>query len=124
MATKSDVITMAHRLLGLVATDEALTADQSAFGTDVYDSLNAELITSHGVTVPATIPAAMLVPMAKAVASEVASHYGIPGPSRANAIMRVRAYYLPDDRGNSKDLDDDGTVTDGEAEAAAYGQFY
>jgi hypothetical protein len=39
-------------------------------------------------------------------------------------IARLRTYGFPDDRDDSKDLDDDGTVTDEEADAAARGQFY
>lgn len=124
MATKSEVVELAHRLIGVAAHDEALTADQSDFGTDLYDGLAAELLALHSVTVPATIPSGVMVHMANAVAADLAGHYGVPGPSRASAIMKVRAYYLPDDRDNSKDLDDDGTVTDAEAETAAYGQYY
>lgn len=124
MATKSEVITLAHRLIGVAAHDENLTADQLDFGTDIYDALSAELLSLHGVTVPTTIPTGLSVHLAKAVAADIAPHYGVSGPPRASAIMMARAYYLPDDRDDSQDFDDDGAVTASEAETAAYGQYY
>lgn len=128
--TKSrlDCIEMAHRRLGVLATDDTATADQERFAGAVLDALFEEVKAMQGLGftwTTSTVPDAAFLPLSYLLAVEIAPHYEIPPrDNRAALIARLRTYGFPDDREDSKDLDDDGTVTDEEADAAARGQFY
>ena len=126
--TRLDCIEMAHRRLGILATDDSATADQERFAGNALDALFAEVKAMQGLTftwTTNTVPDAVFLPLSYLLAVEIAPHYEIqPRDNRSVLIARLRTYGFPDDRDDSKDLDDDGTVTDEEADAAARGQFY
>ncbi len=126
MATKTDILRHAFRRIAVVASDEALTADQADYAGDTLDLLVPELAYSHGVTVSATAPSdGYVLPLAYLLAVEIAPHYLVAPPEpRSRAIMRLRAALLSDDRPDSRDADKDGTVSDGEAEAGKRAAFY
>ena len=127
MPTKNDVVTFAHRLIGILSADEVPTADQDAYAGAVLDAIFAELQTAQNMTLSwtlASVPSAALIGLAETLASDIAAHYGLSYKSRAYGIARLRASEISDDRESSKDLDGDGTVTESEAETAAYGLYY
>lgn len=102
MPTRSDVVRRAFRRLGLAAEDEALTADQMRYAGDELDVLFAEMNTVEGFAFTWTlddIPEGAVPGLADILAEEIAPHYSVsPTMTRARAIMRLRAWALPDDR--------------------------
>lgn len=97
--TTAEVIARAHRELGLLAADEAPTADMDAYAQDALDGVIGELAAVQDVSVSASeVPDEVFIPLASLLAAEIAPHYGVQGPSRARAIGRLRAIYLSDDR--------------------------
>ena len=127
MPTKIDVITLAHRLIGVVSADEDPGADQNAYAADLLDGIFAELTTAQGLVISWTLdttPAHALIGLAETLASDVAPHYGLSFKPRSSGMARLRSALLQDDRDDDRDLDDDGTVTASEAEAAAYGAYF
>ena len=126
MATRADILRLAHRRIAVVASDEALTADQESYAGDAFDLLVPELLASQGITVSATAPDdAYVWPLACLLAVEIAPHYLVAPPEpRSRAIMRLRAALLSDDRTDRRDADDDGIISDAEADAGRRAAFY
>lgn len=127
MPTSHDVITLAHRQIGVVADDEPMTADQEAYATPLLEALFEEFQMVQGVTFTwglTAVPRAALIPLATLVAAEIAGHYSRPAPLISRATGRLRAAYLPDDRPDVRDLDDDGTVSANEADIAKRARYY
>lgn len=125
--TRLDVVQQAHRRLGVLSADEEATADQIAFGGEVLDALFAELNSVHslGFTWDLTaVPDAAFLPLAGCLAVEIAPHYEIAAEPRSRAIMRLRAYALPDDRTDERDLDESGTVSETEADVFERALYY
>lgn len=124
MATRADVIALALRRLGVVAADEAPDADAYAYCDRVLVSIYREM--EEQVTMPfelSDIANQYLVPLANLLAVEVAQHYAVQAEPRSRAWSRFRATIVDDDRPDLRDLDEDGTVSDAEAQAwgrAAY----
>jgi hypothetical protein len=100
MATKLDVIRRAFRFLGVVADDEAMTADQEAAGSDLLDSLYAEV--SNEAPPSFTIedvPAESATFLAMVLAADLAPQYSAAPPySRGQAMIRLLGTIRPDDR--------------------------
>lgn len=97
--TRLDVIARAHRVLGVLAVDEAPTADMVDYAGDTLDTLLEELTYSQNVFIDADdVDDAAFVPLADLLASEISLHYGVNGPLRSRAITRLRAYMIQDDR--------------------------
>lgn len=99
--TKLEIVARAHRVLGLLAADEVPTADMIDFAGDALDGVIDELEFVQGVSVPftsANVPDELFLPMGDLLAADIASHYGINGPTRSRALMRVRAALALDDR--------------------------
>lgn len=129
MATRADVIAGALRELEILSASEAPTAFHEAFVGGILDDAFAETVATQGLTFawsPATddIPAAYKRSLVLLTAAEIAPHFMVQGPSRSAAIGRLRALALPDDRADSRDLDEDGTVTEAEEDAAARAAYY
>lgn len=124
----ADVINLAFRRLNLKAEDQALTADEFEYGSDVLDGIFAELSTGQGLTFTwtlATIPDQLANPLANLLATEIAPSYLVQAPERRSAAMgRVRAIMAPDDRSDERDADSDGTVTTAEAAVGARAAYY
>jgi hypothetical protein len=100
MATRLDVTERAYRLLGLKAEDQALSADEAAFGVSTLESLFAEIEAEHE---PAwdldDIPAGAVPALSLVLAADVAPAYGRPAPvSRGVAWVRLMAFARPDER--------------------------
>lgn len=98
--TELDVITQALRMLGVVAADEAATADQEAFCRVTLEALVAEFQEFHMVAwTTDDVPAKSFQPLALLLAADVAPSYMVPAPaSRGNAKLRLLATVNPDDR--------------------------
>jgi hypothetical protein len=126
--TKLDVVTRAHRRLGVLAQDETLTADQIATGGEVLEGLVAELEAVQGLSLSwdaDSVPDGVFLPMAYLLAVDLSPEYEVPPrDARARLIAQIRAYELPDDREDRRDMDDDGIITDSEADADARAVYY
>lgn len=119
---------MAHRRLGVLSSDEPLTADQFAFGGDVLDGLIAEIEATQDMALTwdgDSVPDTLYLPVAYLLAADLAAHYDVaPRDGRSRLIAQIRAVELPDDREIRADLDDDLTVTDSEAYVDGEAQYY
>lgn len=127
--TRLEVITEALRRIGVVAEDEPASASQEAATGRVLDSLFAQLQEPpHSMAFTwtlATVPDAAFLPLSWLLSVAVAAQNGVPAPEPwAAALMRLRAYHFPNDLPLHGDIDDDGTVTDAEAEAAKRAAYY
>lgn len=124
--TTNDVAQRALEILGVKDVEGAADYAEFRYARDAWASLFADLPT-QGITptwTADTVPDALFLAVASLIAAEVGSAYGFPAPSRAAAMGRIRAYSLPDDRPDPRDLDDDGTVTTAEADAYARSLYY
>jgi len=122
-----DVVAMAHRRIRILSVDEAPSADQTEFGTDILDALFAELKQTDGMAFTWTldaVPDGAFLPLSFLLATEIAPHYERPSERRSQAMGRLRAYAFPDDRADRRDTDDDGAVTDAEITANLRTAFY
>lgn len=103
-----------------------------SFGSETLAGLLAELTASQGLTYDwdtgadnDAIPDSLFLPLSYLLAVDIAAHYEIaPRDSRAAMIGRLRVQEFPDDREDSRDLDEDGTVDEAEAAAAQRAAFY
>lgn len=126
MATRADILRLAHRRLAILAADEALSADQEAYSGDVLDLLVSEIADAQGITVSASAPDdGYVLALASLLAVDIAPHYLVAAPEpRSRAMMRLRAAVISDDRDDRRDVDDDGTISDAEADAGRRAAFY
>lgn len=125
--TKLEVVAQAHRHLGLLSADETASADQDAYAGSILDALFAEMNLVQNMQFTWTVdetPDAAFLPLSGLLATEIAPHYGVASEPRSRAIMRLRAYAFTDDRTDSRDYDNDGTVSDEEADAAVRALYY
>jgi hypothetical protein len=126
MPTANDVITLALRRIGVVAEGEPPNADQIAAGREVLDSIVAEFASEApiGWTV-AAVPVVSYVPLANLLSVELAAHYARPvADTRARAWRRFAATVRQDNRPDPRDFDDDGIISDEEADAGARAAYY
>jgi hypothetical protein len=126
MATKRDLMEMAYRRCGVVAEDEPMTADQAATAEAIADSAFAGLQAEAPVvwTLDA-IPTIALLPLVMVLAYDLAIHNSeAPKETRGRAVIRYLSVVRPDDREDARDLDDDGTISDEEADAGARAAYY
>jgi hypothetical protein len=128
MPTKADTVGLALRHLGILSVDEAVTADQIDYCGTILDAILAEKQSVWGVTftwTSETVPAAAYISLAHWLAAEIAPHYEVVSPKPLKvAEARFRAYALPDDREDDRDLDDDGTVTDAEIATGEEAEYF
>jgi len=125
--TADEVIAQAHRYIQVLSVDEDPSTDQVAFGTTTLEGLLGEAETRHGVTLgwtSATVPDGVFLSLSRLLASEIAGHYGVAGEPLSRAWGRFRAAVNADDRADWRDLDEDGTVEDAEADAALRSEYY
>jgi len=125
--TSLDVSTRALRVIGVCSLSDDPTAEDKAYAVTAMQGVLDELSDQHGLTIAwtiETVPDDIFLALADMVASEIASTYGFPAPSRSRALTRIRAALLPDDRTDRRDTDSDGTVTTAEAEAGQRAAFY
>lgn len=114
MPTRTDIITMAHRRIRVLSTDEAPTADMDHFGGQALDALFAELPVSDGIAVTWTLdatPQAAFLPLSYLLAVEIGPHYSMATETRRAAMKRLRAATIVDDRVMREDTDQDGVVS-------------
>lgn len=100
MATKRDVIERAFRFLGVVADDEAMTANQEANGDALLDSLYLEITAEAPPSwTIEDIDAQAATFLAMALAADLAPQYARSAPmSRGSALIRLYGTIRPDDR--------------------------
>lgn len=100
MATTRDVIERAFRFIGVVAEDEAMTADQLATGTDLLESIYAEIEEEAPPYWSIDdVPAVSATHLAMVLAADLAPAYSMPAPmSRGSALIRLYGSIRPDDR--------------------------
>lgn len=98
MKSRKEVIERALKILGVLAYDEALTADQEAEGGAVLDSIFSKL---NGQVPPATfeldsIPEEAFMPLANLLAAYVAPDYGQQATMGiGRAWLHLRSVYVP-----------------------------
>lgn len=125
--TKNEVITRAMRHIRVLGANETADADMVATAGDVLDALFAEFQQTQGVTFSWALdatPDGAFLPLAYLLGAEIAPDYNRPAQSRSRAIGRLRAFAIDDDRPDSRDLDEDGTISDAEIDAAARAAYY
>lgn len=101
MKTRKQIIERAHRVLGVLSYDEALTAEQLRTGGEVLDSvfarINAELPNAP-FAVEADVPDEAFVSLSDLLAAYIAPDYALQAPvSRARAWLSLRAIYVEND---------------------------
>lgn len=125
--TKHNIVTRALRMIEVVGVGEVPDADDYAHAVEMleteYARANREQSLALSIDLDAT-PDELFEPLAMLVASKVAMVYRKQGPRYSSAIAAMRAYALPDDRTDSRDLDDDGTVSTAEAAAGERAAYY
>lgn len=126
MATKRDLIELAYRRCGVVAEDEPMTADQERIGSTILESAFAALQAEAAVSWDlGSIEEIAVLPLSMVLAYDLAVHNSVPPrESRGRAVIRYLGVVRPDDREDSRDLDDDGIVSDEEADVGARAAYY
>lgn len=117
MPTRSDIIAMAHRLIGVLSADETPTADQDAFAGDVLDSIYVEMISSQGLAISwplSETPQKALMGLAHILASDIAGHYSRAYLPRSAGVARLRAALISDDRPGASDYADGFVISQGQ----------
>lgn len=98
MPTRSDILRAAFRRIAVTSADEALTADQEAYASDVLDGLVQELSSAHGLTVDADAPTdEYMLALAWLLAVHIAPHYMVQAEPRSRATMRLRSIMIDND---------------------------
>lgn len=92
--TKDEVALRALRMIGVVASDEPPTADQSKGALDVLEGLYSELRSEVAPLwdVVTGVPPEAFIPLANYLAAELAGEYGVSAPmTRPRAKIRLMA---------------------------------
>lgn len=100
MPTRRDVINRAYRFLGVVAEDEAMTADQEAFGGTLLDAIYDEIAdeTQPDFTIE-DVPNIAATHLAMLLAVDLSPAYNRQPPaSRGKAMLRLMGSIRPDNR--------------------------
>lgn len=100
MTTKRGLIELAYRRCGVVAEDEAMTADQYRNGGIILDSVFEALQDEAAVYWTLDdIPAGVTMPLAMVLAHDLAIHNSVPPrETRGRAVVRYLGVVRPDDR--------------------------
>jgi len=99
MKTRFDVIERAFRRLGMKAEDQALSADEEAFGGATFDALVEEIGEHSYVTWGSdAIPEHVFIPLSNLLAVEMGQAYQIPVEPRTIPYRRLKAVLRLDDR--------------------------
>lgn len=126
--TTIETVTAALRRIGVAAVDEPADAATYAVATEVFEAFYAEL-PDEGFT---TLTDANAVPdkafnaIVQMVSKDIAPHFGVVSQQQdwREGLRRLRRIYMPDDRANAADLDNDGTVSAEETQDDLGAQFY
>jgi len=126
MPTHLDTITLAFRRIGVVAEGEQANADQVAAGEAILAGLLAEIDREFAPGwAPNTVPAVAFVPLAHLLACDLAGSYAAAMPeARGRPWLRLAAAIRADNRPDWRDIDGNGTVDAGEADAGDRARFY
>ncbi len=127
--TSLEVVAEAHRRIKVLSNDRDPSSDMVTYGQSQLSGLFEELTNAPHSMVFAwtleTVPEYMWRPLSWLLAHDIAPHYEIaPRDSYATAMGRVRAIAFPDDREDRRDTDDDGIISDDEAEAGKAALYY
>ena len=125
--TAIEVVAQAHRYLNVLSVDEDPSDDMVAFGTATLTGLLDEAATAHGLTftwTSADVPDGAWLALSRLLAAEMAGTSERPSEPVSRAWTRFRAAVQADDRGDWRDLDEDGTATDEEADIADQAAYY
>lgn len=119
--TKADIITRGLRHVGIVAHDETPDGPIYDNAMDVLDSLLAGITATADMT---SFPDDWLVPLANWLGAEMAPMFNKQSEDRRRARLRFMSAITPDDRGDSRDTDDDGNVSVEEVAAGERARYY
>jgi len=100
MVTKVEVIRRAFRMLGVVADDEPMTADQNASGEDMLEAIMAELEAEAPPSFTIEdVPPESATALARLLAYDLSDQYSAAPPmTRGQAMIRLLGSIRPDDR--------------------------
>ena len=123
---RTEIVELALRELRVLSTDENASADQIGYVGDIADLAFAEFTATHQAVTwtLADVPDAVARPFAQLVAADAAEHYGRPAPLRSRALGRILAAIRQDDREDRRDVDEDGTISEDEADAGLRALYY
>ena len=124
---RTEIIHLALRKIKVISANEAADADMVKYVGDVLDLVFSEINPQHTGTITwtlADVPTNVAQALSLVLASDIADQYSRPPVSRVRALGRLRSVLLPDDRADRRDYDEDGTVTDAEADASASAAYY
>lgn len=127
MPQRLDVINMALRRIKVLSADEPADADQVRFCGDVLDAMFAEANDVHEMAFTwglDAVPSAAFLPLSYLLAVEVAPHYNQAAEPRSRAMGRLRAYAFRNDIEDRRDTDDDGVISEAEADAGKRAAYY
>lgn len=130
--TSSDVYTQALRHIGVEPVQTGETpAEYAEHARTALDGLLAELLAAHDSTITwtvETVPDNLFLPVSRVVAYDIASAFGPAAMQRAGIrsrhIMAIRQVLHTNDITDSRDLDEDGTISTDEVEAGQRAEFY
>lgn len=126
--TTRDTVTAALRRIGVVAVDDPADAATYAVAEEIFEAFYAEL-PDEGFT---TLTDANAVPdkafnaIVQMVAKDIAPQFGVDAPTQdwREGLRRLRRIYMPDDREEWRDVDEDGTVSADEAILGEQALYY
>ena len=98
MKSRKQIIERALRIIGVLAYDDALTADQEAEGGAVLDSIFAKLDAQEPPVTFAVddVPEEAFVPLANLLAAHIAPDYALQTPTGiGRAWLNLRSVYVP-----------------------------
>ncbi|MDZ7824698.1 MAG: hypothetical protein U5K75_12150 [Ahrensia sp.] len=125
--TRVDIASAALRHLGVLSSDETLDANDFLYADEMLDGIFAEMTGTQGLTMPSDpnqTPDNLFLPISRLLSVEIGPFYSVPTETRARAVMRLRAALLADDRKDIRDLDDDGAISEIEADIGASAVYY
>lgn len=126
--TTYDVVTSALRRAGVSAIDDPPDAATFAEAKSLYEALYAEL-PGEGfstLTDADAVPDKAFNAIIQMTADDIGPSFGVPKVQNSwrEGLRRLRRAYMPDDRTDVSDLDNDGTVSAEEAQDDLEAQFY
>lgn len=126
--TYDEVAARALEHIGVLSLGENATDEEAAYAVDTLEGLVSEIRETHGIDVTggaALVQDVYYLTMAKLLGIEISPRFTVPQvDARHTLIARIRAIGYPDDRRDRRDIDENGTITSDESEAAARAAFY
>lgn len=126
--TTLEVVTSALRRAGIAAVDEPADAGTFAEAKALYEGLYAELPGEGFATLTDAnaVPEKAFNAIVQMTADEIGPTFGVQRAQNSwrEGLKRLRRQYMPDDRSDPADLNNDGTISAEETQDDLEAQFY